>query len=165
MSHRSKNALALLLVAVMAIAAIGTALRSHSKHDSSGSLLSPTQTADVAWFAHSQPRLLGDPGLRHATVILGPQTVRATGGVRLTKSQAYILLYGRFRCDHCHDPATAGLGEHGHWHARTLGYEVYWPRTAPPSPLAVLGISGDTRPDGLNLPPAKTIRRLTVIKL
>jgi hypothetical protein len=85
--------------------------------------------------------------------------------VHLTKSEAYIVLDGRFRCDHCQAPATAGLGENGHWYARTLGYEVYWPRTAPPSPLAVLGISGDTRPDGLNLPPAKTIRRLTVIKL
>jgi hypothetical protein len=103
--------------------------------------------------------MLGDPGLRHATVILGPQTMQATGGVRLTKSEAYIVLYGRFRCDHCHDPATAGLGQNGRWHARTLGYTVYWPS------LAILGIGDDTRPNGLNLPPAKSIRRLATVKL
>jgi hypothetical protein len=165
MSHRSKNGLALLLVAVIAIAAIGAALRSHSRHAPSVGLLSTTQTADVAWFARSQARLLGDPALQHATVILGPQTAQATGGVRLTKSEAYIVLYGRFRCDHCHDAATSGLGQHGRWHAGTLGYEVYWPPTAPPSPLAILGISADTRPDGLNLPPAKTIKRLAVVRL
>ncbi|HEX5559392.1 MAG TPA: hypothetical protein VFX13_17380 [Gaiellales bacterium] len=128
-------------------------------------LLSPIQRAHVARFVRNQARMLGDTGLVNATVILGPQTAQATGGVHLSKSEAYIVLDGRFRCDHCHDPATAGLGENGHWYARTLGYEVYWPPTAPPSPLAVLGISAATRPYGLNLPPAKTIKRLTVVKL
>lgn len=163
MSPTSKNRMAALAAAAIAIAAIGTALRPHSGHPPS--LLSTAQRADIAWFARSQARLLGDPTLGQATVILGPQTAQATGGVRLTKSQAYIVLYGRFRCDHCHDPATAGLGHNGRWHARTLGYEVYWPRTAPPSPLAVLGIGADTRPNGLNLPPAKSINRTTVVKL
>jgi hypothetical protein len=165
MSHRSKNGLALLVVAAIAIAAIGTALKSHSKHHPNVSLLSTTQTAHVARFARSQARLLGDPNLSHATVILGPQTAQATGGVRLTKSQAYIVLYGRFRCEHCQDPDTAGLGDNGHWQARTLGFEVYWPPTAPPSPLAVLGITADTRPHGLNLPPRTSIHRTTVVKL
>jgi hypothetical protein len=159
MSHRSKNGLALLLVAVIAIAAIGAALRSHSRHAPSVGLLSTTQTADVARFARTQARLLGDPTLAHASVILGPQTVQATGGVRLTKSEAYIILNGQFHCDHCHDAATAGLGEHDRWHARTLGYTVYWPT------LAVLGIQSDTEANGLNLPPTKTIKRLTIVKL
>jgi hypothetical protein len=163
MSRTGKNRLAFLVVAAIAIAAIGTALRSRPRHEAS--LLSTAQTADVAWFARSQARLLGDPALGQATVILGPQTAQATGGVHLTKAEAYIVLYGRFRCNRCHDPATAGLGEHGRWHARALGFQVYWPRTAPPSPLAVLGITADTAPHGLNLPPRASISRAAVVKL
>jgi len=149
--------MAVLVVAVVAIVAIGTALRSRSGHDLS--LLSTAQTAHIARFARDQARLLGDPRLGHATVIIGPQTMQATGGVRLTKSEAYIVLHGQFHCDQCHDPATAGLGGRDRWRAKTLGYTVSWPT------LAVLGIGADTRPDGLNLPPAKTIKRLTVVKL
>jgi hypothetical protein len=159
MSPRNKNRLALLVVAVIAIAAIGAALRSHSKHHASQSLRARSRMARVARFARSQAHILGDPGLAHATVILGPQTVQATGGVHLTKSEAYIVLSGRFHCDHCHDLATSALGQNGRWHARTLGYTVSWPT------LAVVGIASDTRPDGLNLPPTKTIKRLTVVKL
>ncbi len=159
MSPRSTNRIALLVVAVIAIAAIGAALRSHSKHDPSQTLHAPSRMARVARFARSQARILGDPGLAHATVIFGPQTVQATGGVRLTKSEAYIVLSGQFRCDHCHDLATAALGQNGRWHAKTLGYTVSWPT------LAVLGIGTDTKPDGLNLPPITSINGATIVKL
>ncbi len=100
-----QNRLAVRVVAVIAIAAIGSALRSHSTYAPPASfrLLSTTQQARVPGSRATQARVLGDPRLGHATVILGPQTAQATGGVHFTKSEAYIVLYGRFRCDHSHD--------------------------------------------------------------
>ena len=60
-------------------------------------------------FARQQAAKLGDPTLKQVTLFLGPQTPQATGGPKLTKSEALIILRGHFTCDHCHDPAMAGL--------------------------------------------------------
>ena len=129
---------------------------SSDSHDARG--LSRAETSRVARFARNQARILGDPNLRYATVIRGPQTVRETGGERLATTQALIVLRGHFNCDRCHDFDTAALGLR-RWHATTVGYTVYWPS------LVVMGIGADDGPDGLNLPPANRIERLTTIKL
>jgi len=111
----------------------------------------------VTRFARNQARMLGDPTLARATVILGPQTVQATGGSRVSTSEALIIIRGHFHCDHCHDTATSGFG--ARWHATAIEYAVYWPT------LGVLGYTEGDGPHPLNLPPAKSIRRLATITL
>lgn len=155
----SRARIALLVVAVVAIAAAIVIVRSsHATHKAS--LLSPAETTRVARFARNQARTLGDPRLASATVILGPQTARAIGSAPgLPKTQALIILRGRFHCDHCHDAATAGLGFGHPWHATAIEYTVYWPT------LAVLGQTEGDGAHALNLPPASRIKRLVTITL
>ena len=150
----SRARLALLIVVAAAIAATVVVVRSSHPPRTAGRL-TPAETARVAGFAREQARTLGDPGLRRATVILGPQTVQATGGSRLSKAEALIIIRGRFRCDHCHDSTTSGFGPR--WHATALEYTVYWPT------LAVLGYGSGDGPHSLNLPPAKSIKRLVTV--
>jgi hypothetical protein len=147
--------IAALVAAAAAVAAVVMASSSHSGRDTTS--LSPSDTARVAHFARRQARILGDPRVSRAIVILGPQTPASTGGPSLAKSEALIVLHGRFHCDHCRDSKALGLGSP--WNATAVEYTVLWPS------LGVRGFGADNGAKPLNLPPASHIKRLTIVTL
>lgn len=144
------------VVALLVLVGVGLVLwpRHHA-----GGMPSASQQARVTRFARQQAAELGDPTLRQVTLFIGPQTMRATGGPKLGKSEALIILRGHFKCDHCRDATLAGLGLGRSWKATGVEYTVSWPS------LGVIAYGSGNGPDPLNLQFTEGIKRALIITM